>query len=585
MASHKATAYGSSRTANAFTVTNSGAVFNPASGTSYAKFTVTNTGIAGIVYVYGFPKDIFYYFGYDGPERYDGSSYELHIAALNWSEIYIRDIYGNVILTIPSASSTMPTGVTLSQRGSNIYDITVSGSVLGSHPYDIESVDLKSLTSGTLYICGIDIEITYTNWNVQTDYYVYGTGSIEYQSGASTTSTVTEAMMNQQGQAFKGYPVSDTEEQTLLIHPSSDNDQIIVTLNNVDVSSKLITVPSGGSADLGAYALVSGGFSGAGATYFSGLVGKGDAADVTSSNYYASLSGTKAVFTYDVGISLPAGTTITNVYLRVSGHAESTSNADEYMCVQLKSGNTYFSDQFNFKSTGTTSNTVQTVTSTTIPTIAQLAEMKVECTLGYYGGAINGATLYVEIAGSGPATKKLVFTSHDKICWNYNYMEWGCVQVFIGSSAISNVYSVDVTSIGPYTKAKFICFPPLGSYLYSDNYPGGGFAGMYRIRTAALTLMKLTTQSNEGYLVVDSIPADWYSVPVSLLASRDGDSTIEYAIANKHTAYAKTGSSTWETGPWYNYTGSQWVNTTTPRNFFGFLRPGQSFKSRSLTDI
>ena len=70
------------------------------------------------------------------------------------------------------------------------------------------------------------------------------------------------------------------------------------------------------------------------------------------------------------------------------------------MCAQLISGSTELSEELNFKSVGT-SNSTQTVECTTIPTAAQLAVMKLQCRLGYYGGAINGATVYVEYTISG----------------------------------------------------------------------------------------------------------------------------------------------------------------------------------------
>ena len=65
------------------------------------------------------------------------------------------------------------------------------------------------------------------------------------------------------------------------------------------------------------------------------------------------------------------------------------------MCVQLKSGSTELSEVYNFKSAGT-GNTVQTIEAETLPTVAQLSSLVVECTLGYYGGAINGVTVYLE---------------------------------------------------------------------------------------------------------------------------------------------------------------------------------------------
>jgi hypothetical protein len=73
--------------------------------------------------------------------------------------------------------------------------------------------------------------------------------------------------------------------------------------------------------------------------------------------------------------TLPSEATITRVYCQVNGHAESTSNENEYMCVQLISGSTEFTNELNFKSIGT-SNSTQTLECNPLPTAAQLANMK-----------------------------------------------------------------------------------------------------------------------------------------------------------------------------------------------------------------
>ena len=178
-------------------------------------------------------------------------------------------------------------------------------------------------------------------------------------------------------------------------------DNLSITDNDIDISSSLVqhTVPSGGTEDtvLGTYSLVSGGFNGSGASYFQGIVGNGANASTTTSNYYSSDSGTIAIFTYDLNFSnIPSNATITELYVQVNGHAESTSNSNEYMCAALYLGtSTAISDELNFKSVGTTSNSTQTITATTLPTVAQLSNLKLRCRLGYYGGAINGATCYL----------------------------------------------------------------------------------------------------------------------------------------------------------------------------------------------
>lgn len=194
----------------------------------------------------------------------------------------------------------------------------------------------------------------------------------------------------------------DEDEYNLIIEPTNASDEVTATKNG---SSITLTKHEGETTEsnvLGAYTLVSGSFNGSGATYFQGIVGHGyDTSSTTTSNYYSSGSGTIAVFTYDVPFeNIPNNATIKSLYMMVNGHAESTSNSNEYMCAQLISGNTALSNELNFKSVGT-SNSTQTVTANVTPTVSQLENLKVQCRLGYYGGAINGVTVFLtyEIAG------------------------------------------------------------------------------------------------------------------------------------------------------------------------------------------
>lgn len=180
-----------------------------------------------------------------------------------------------------------------------------------------------------------------------------------------------------------------------------------VILGDVTTSDLSETTTTSESSDLGAYTLISGSFNSGGAAYFQGIVGSGVDAQKTTANYYSSISGQRVVFRYDMSVDLPSGTSISHVYLEVNGHAESASAVSEYMCVRLVSGNTYLSDEYNFKTSGT-SNTTVTLECTTIPTVEQVASMQLECKLGYYGGAINGATLHVEYVTSVTNIKESV---------------------------------------------------------------------------------------------------------------------------------------------------------------------------------
>ena len=244
----------------------------------------------------------------------------------------------------------------------------------------------SSNTQDVVSVYGAEIEVTYTVPNPRTvTTSLSGSGTIS-PSGSGT--------------------YYDGDEFELTITPTNISETVTVTHNGTDVTSQLVAHGSeyAASTVLGTYALVSGSFNGSGASYFQGIVGNGaDTTDTTTSNYYSGGSGTIAVFTYDMGITVPSGATITRVWCEVSGHAESTSNSSEYMCAQLISGSTDLSEELNFKDVGTSSST-QTLEATTLPTVAQLAAMKLQCRLGYYGGAINGATAHVEYETGGGIT-------------------------------------------------------------------------------------------------------------------------------------------------------------------------------------
>lgn len=238
-------------------------------------------------------------------------------------------------------------------------------------------------TTGYFYCYGAEIEVNYSIPNPRTiTTTLSGNGTID-PSGTQT--------------------MYDGDQYNLIIEPTNASDTVTVTRNGSNIT---LTQHSGGETTesnvLGEYEFISGSFSGSGATYFSGIVGHGyDTGTTTTTNYYSSSSSARAVFQYNVAFEgIPEDATIKSLYMMANGHAESTSNANEYMCVQLKSGSTELSEQYNFKNAGT-SNSTQTINATTLPTAAQLANLVVECTLGYYGGAINGVTVFLTYEVSG----------------------------------------------------------------------------------------------------------------------------------------------------------------------------------------
>lgn len=239
-------------------------------------------------------------------------------------------------------------------------------------------------------------------------------------------------------------------EYTLTITPIDKSATVTATKNGAAITSSLVAhyAETSASTVLGTYSLISGGFNGSGASYFQGIVGNGYDATQTTSNYYSSGSGTTAVFQYSMAFTnIPSNAIIDRVYVMVNGHAESTSNASEYMCVQLKSGSTTFTEQLNFKDIGT-SNSTQTLEATTLPTVSQLSSMVLECTLGYYGGAINGATCYVEY--SLPSAELQYYT--------YTYIVDGdaTIAVVIGGSSETDKVFLKINSTWVEASAVYI---------------------------------------------------------------------------------------------------------------------------------
>ena len=278
-----------------------------------------------------------------------------------------------------ATTSSPPTAITLTAG-------TWTRSELSDLRMLVEGTGSSSSSSRYIYFYGASVTITYT------------VSAYDITISNSTSATVTASA----NAAAAGDSVTISAD-TL--------SGITVKDNGTDVTSSFVAVypESTASTVLGTYALVSGGFN-SGESWFEGIVGNGaDTTEVTTSNYYSSGSGTIAVFTYEMGITIPSNATVTRLWCEVSGHAESTSNSSEYMCAQLISGSTDLSDELNFKSIGT-SNSVETIEATTLPTVAQLAAMKLQCRLGYYGGAINGATAHVEYEVPGASVDHYEYT-------------------------------------------------------------------------------------------------------------------------------------------------------------------------------
>lgn len=331
------------------------------------------------------------------------SSRYVYLRGFNFSDIPSNVTVNSFTIKLKASESNLSTNSNYRPKiCNNTTTLTGSSSTIGT---SVSTITFTGVTA-TWYTIkgykenfGIRINVRRDQSGTAGSCNIYGAEIlVDYSMPATITSTLSgSGTINPSGSTF----VFNGDEYKLTIIPTNASDTVIVTNNGTDVTSQLVE-RTGGTEDrvLGTYTLVSGSFN-SGSDWFSSRVGKGyDTTDTTTSNYYSSSTGTIVVFTYDVGITIPSSATITRVYAKVNGHAESTSQSAEYMCAQLISGNTNLSAELNFKSVGT-SNSTQTVEATTLPTVAQLASMKLQCRLGYYGGAINGATVYVEYTLNG----------------------------------------------------------------------------------------------------------------------------------------------------------------------------------------
>lgn len=124
-------------------------------------------------------------------------------------------------------------------------------------------------------------------------------------------------------------------------------------------------------------------------TRYKNAIGKGADTSAVNGNDYSSSSGSTANIDYSFEFDIPEDADIVSVACQVKGHAENTSKSTANL--QLYAGSTAKGSVSKFTSTS-----AQTVTLTTGTwTRAEVDQMKLRFTIGYYGGLVNGATVTV----------------------------------------------------------------------------------------------------------------------------------------------------------------------------------------------
>lgn len=162
-------------------------------------------------------------------------------------------------------------------------------------------------------------------------------------------------------------------------------DGITVTDNGTDVTAQFQQAPDGSVSAVPESYEVDGSIRG---TYYQSAIGHdADYTGGTTSSDYANSDTASVYYSFDFS-SIPEGATVTSVSVRVRGHAEDTSQSSEVATLQLYSGTTAKGSEAEFTSE---SNAVVTMDAGTW-TRAELQDARLRFTVGYYGGAVVGAT-------------------------------------------------------------------------------------------------------------------------------------------------------------------------------------------------
>lgn len=396
---------------SALSVENANNMYNNTDNTTYATITNTVSGTTSYyIYLRGFNFN-------DIPSNVNINSFTIRLKiseqGCNTGGNYVPRLC-NDTTTLNGTCNVLTTSIQtleFTSVSSNFEDIISYGDNFGIR---ITCRRAQRSTTGYVYIYGAEIEVDYTLIVYHDITSTLNTNKIDSIDPLGTISVLegTDYVLRIDGDSITGVTITD---------------------NNIDASNQLVLHTGldsySDSTVLGTYSLVSGSFSGNGADYFQGLVGSGANSAQTSSNYYAS-SGNIVVFTYNFDFeNIPSNAVITRLYCEINGHAESISNSNEYMCAQIRSGDTQLSTELNFKDCST-SNTTQTIEATTLPTVSQLSDLVLYCRLGYYGGAINGATCYIEY--DVPITKEYWTYTVENVVTNHT--------IIVGSNASESIY-------------------------------------------------------------------------------------------------------------------------------------------------
>lgn len=333
--------------------------------------------------------------------RTQTTAYYVYVRGFNFSQVptgaIINSITVKIKANVTSASTTQKPALyngTTAISGAPTFGTNIGSSVTTSQATITTSQWETYKGYGSNF--GIRLYLNRSNRNTASNMKIYG-AELLVDYTLPTYYTVSTSLTGSGTISPSGSTsILEGESQTITITPTDKTATVTATDNGVAVTLTTHMSETSASSVIKNYAIVSGSFS-SGATSFSNAVNKGyDTTSATTSNGYASSGNTVVVrYTFDFS-SVPSNATITSVRCRIKGHAESTSNSNEHCDCQLYANNTAKGSMKSFKGQGTTSPNVMELDDCGTWTRSELDNLQLRVTVGYYGGAIDGATIDVE---------------------------------------------------------------------------------------------------------------------------------------------------------------------------------------------
>lgn len=293
-------------------------------------------------------------------------------------------------------------------------------------------------TTGYFYCYGAEIEVDYTIPDPRTiTSTLSGNGTIS-PSGANT--------------------YYDGNEYELTITPTNKSDQVTATQDGVDITSQLVAHGAGSTLsfvpdDVTTSDIQSGSSY---ASYCIGYSAENPSSSGTSSNMYSSSGSTGyAAYSFDFS-SIPSNATIEEIVVKCYGHREnSTIDSTHVSNVALYYGSTMKGEDVDFPST---SNSIVTIDNPGTWTRAELDDLTLRHTVGYYGGLVLGITIEVTYSTG---------TGIDHYTYTYTVNGNSTIAVTIGSSSSGNKVYVKVS--GSWVQATKVYVKVSGTWTEADK--------------------------------------------------------------------------------------------------------------------